>query len=78
MATIYGHEASKELRNAIYDDLARYQTMITLLAVKMKKEDVMEVVNHLKTCDFADKSFKSWMDDFINTWCKPKWDKEGK
>ncbi|HDR7866124.1 TPA: hypothetical protein QCY12_003981 [Bacillus cytotoxicus] len=76
MTTMYGHEVTMELCDAICNDIAQYQTLITLLTGKMKKEDVLEIVNLMKTVDFTDKRFKSWLEDFVKTWCEPRWDRE--
>ncbi|PET90220.1 hypothetical protein CN529_14835 [Bacillus thuringiensis] len=71
-------KTSQELSDAICWELAEYQTIITLALSNCSKEEVSKILKVVERGERFSSTTKEWLKQNIETFYKPKWDKEGK
>ncbi|MED1501497.1 hypothetical protein P4U08_28935 [Bacillus paranthracis] len=71
-------KTSQELSDAICWELAEYQTIITLALSNCSKEEVSKILKVVERGERFSSTTKEWLKQNIETFHKPKWDKEVK
>ncbi|BAR87895.1 hypothetical protein FNE58_19450 [Bacillus thuringiensis] len=68
-------KTSQELSDAIFWELAEYQTIITLALSNCSKEEVSKILKTVERGERFSSTTKEWLKQNVEMFHKPKWDK---